>query len=88
ETFAVADGEFLDPGLVVWFQDTDLLQRLRAAGHPPRCVEASRIRHGLSETVMSEDPELRAWIATQVRADQATFEAKHGAQVAGAASAA
>jgi hypothetical protein len=39
----------------------------------------------LSATVLSEDAELRAWIATQVRADQAAFERKHGAAVAGAA---
>jgi hypothetical protein len=84
EEFAVEDGEFLDPELVVWFQDTDLLQRLRLAGRPPMLIEASTIRHGLSETVMSEDPALRAWIATQVKADQVAFEAKHGDAVAGA----
>jgi GT2 family glycosyltransferase len=85
EEFAVAEDEFLDPELVVWYQDTDLLARLRAAGRPPICVEASRIRHGLSETVGSEDPELRSWISQQVMADQRAFEAKHGAGVAGAA---
>lgn len=85
ETFAVADGELLDPEMVVWFQDTDLLVRLRAAGRPPLLVHESRIRHGLSETVLTEDPELRAWIAAQVRADQAAFERRHGTAVAGAA---
>jgi GT2 family glycosyltransferase len=75
ERFAVADGEFLDPSLVVWFQDTDLLDRLRAAGMPPLCVEASRIGHGLSETVSSEDPALRAWIREQVARDRARYEA-------------
>ncbi len=85
ETFAVEPDEFLDPQLVVWYQDTDLLARLRAIGRPPVCVDASRIRHGLSETVGSEDPQLRAWIARQVAADQAAFEAKHGTGVAGAA---
>jgi GT2 family glycosyltransferase len=85
DTFGVRDGEFLDPDLVVWYQDTDLLQRLREAGRPPVLVEASTIRHGLSETVGSEDPGLRAWIAAQVRADQAAFERKHGTAVAGAA---
>jgi GT2 family glycosyltransferase len=82
---AVADGEFLDPELVVWYQDTDLLTRLRAAGRPPGLVEGARIPHGLSETVGSEDPALRAWIAGQVRADQAAFERRHGTAVAGAA---
>jgi GT2 family glycosyltransferase len=75
--FAVAPGEFLDPQLVVWYQDTDLLERLRAAGRPPVCVPASRIRHGLSETVESEDPALRAWIERQVRLDKAHFDALH-----------
>ncbi|UGS33752.1 glycosyltransferase family 2 protein [Capillimicrobium parvum] len=85
DEFAVAEGEFLDPELVVWYQDTDLLQRLREAGRPPVLVETSTIRHGLSETVGSEDPGLRAWIAAQVRADQAAFEHRHGTAVAGAA---
>jgi GT2 family glycosyltransferase len=75
ERFTVAPGEFLDPSLVVWFQDTDLLDRLRAAGTPPVCVEASRIRHGLSETVESEDPALRAWIREQVARDKARYDA-------------
>jgi GT2 family glycosyltransferase len=85
EEFAVTQDEFLDPDLVVWYQDTDLLARLRAAGRPPLCVDASRIRHGLSETVASEDPQLRSWISAQVMADQRVFEAKHGDRVAGAA---
>jgi GT2 family glycosyltransferase len=85
ETHGVAAGEFFDPQLVVWYQDTDLLERLRQAGCPPVCVPASRIRHGLSETVASEDPALRAWIQRQVAADRVAFEAKHGAHVAGAA---
>jgi GT2 family glycosyltransferase len=75
ERFEVAPGEFLDPSLVVWFQDTDLLDRLRAAGKPPVCVEASRIRHGLSETVESEDPALRAWIREQVVRDKRHYDA-------------
>jgi GT2 family glycosyltransferase len=85
EAYAVAEDEFLDPELVVWFQDTDLLQRLRLDGRPPVLVEASRIRHGLSLTVGSEDPQLRAWINQQVAADKAAFERKHGSAVAGAA---
>lgn len=85
EEFAVAEDEFFDPDLVVWYQDTDLLARLRAAGRPPLCVDASRIRHGLSETVGSEDPLLRSWVSQQVARDQRAFEAKHGAGVAGAA---
>jgi GT2 family glycosyltransferase len=80
DEFAVEPGEFLHPALVVWYQDTDLLARLRAAGRPPVCIEASRIRHGLSETVESEDPQLRAWIAQQIRLDQARFEQLHPAR--------
>ena len=85
EGFAVAPGEFFDPELVVWYQDTDLLERLRRAGRPPEHVPASRIRHGLSETVASDDGTLRAWIAEQVARDRAAFERKHGGDVAGAA---
>ena len=85
EHFAVAPGEFFDPELVVWYQDTDLLERLRAAGRPPEHVPASRIRHGLSETVMSDDGTLRTWIGEQVVRDKAAFERKHGGDVAGAA---
>jgi 2-polyprenyl-3-methyl-5-hydroxy-6-metoxy-1,4-benzoquinol methylase len=86
ERFAVADGEFLDPDLVVWYQDTDLLHRLRMAGTPPVHVPRSQIRHLLSATVNSDEPALRAWVGRQVVADKAAFEAKHGTGVAGAAS--
>jgi GT2 family glycosyltransferase len=85
EEFATAPGEFLDPELVVWYQDTDLLVRLRAAGRPPQFVAESRVRHGLSQSVASDDPALKAWIQRQIRADQAAFEARHGAGVGGAA---
>ena len=72
-----APGEFFDPSLVVWYQDTDLLHRLRCAGRPPVLVDGSRIRHGLSETVASEDPELSAWIRQQVSGDRERFLRKH-----------
>ncbi len=85
DEFAVADGEFFDPSLVVWYQDTDLLQRLRLAGRPPLLVKEAHIRHGLSQTVATDDPALRAWIDQRILADQAAFEAKHGSNVAGAA---
>jgi hypothetical protein len=77
ERFEAEPGEFFDPRFRVWYQDTDLLARLRAAGTPPVCVESARIRHGLSETVASDDPELRAWIAETVAADREAFLAKH-----------
>ncbi|HUA72639.1 MAG TPA: glycosyltransferase [Solirubrobacteraceae bacterium] len=76
-SFSHDDGEFFDPSLVLWYQDTDLLHRLREAGRPPVFVESARIRHGLSETVGSEDPELAAWIRIQVAADRERFISKH-----------
>jgi GT2 family glycosyltransferase len=77
ERFETQPGEFFDPRFRVWYQDTDLLARLRAAGSPPLCVEGSRIRHGLSETVASDDPELRAWISQEVARDREAFLEKH-----------
>ena len=85
ERFGVAPGEFFDPGLRVWFQDTDLLVRLRTAGVPPLLVGESRVRHGLSETVGTADPALRAWIDAQIMRDRARFSAQHGDGVPGAA---
>jgi hypothetical protein len=72
-----APGEFFDPTLRVWFQDTDLLIRLRAIGQPPQLVRESRIRHALSATVRTEDPALRAWIEETIAADKAAFARKH-----------
>lgn len=77
ERFAHAPDEFFDPALRVWFQDTDLLLRLRAAGRPPRLVREARIRHGLSETVATDDPVLRAWIDREIAGDLRRFDAKH-----------
>jgi GT2 family glycosyltransferase len=77
ERFAAEPGEFFDPRFRVWYQDTDLLARLRDAGTPPVCVEASQIRHGLSETVASDDPELKAWVGQEVARDRDAFVAKH-----------
>jgi GT2 family glycosyltransferase len=77
DEFEAAPGRFLDERFTVWYQDTDLASRLAAAGRPPRLVEESQIRHGLSETVASDDPELRAWIAQTVERDREEFLAKH-----------
>jgi GT2 family glycosyltransferase len=74
-----APGEFFDPALRIWFQDSDLLVRLRRIGRPPLLVRASHIRHALSATVRSEDPALRAWIEATIAADRAAFERKHPA---------
>jgi GT2 family glycosyltransferase len=70
-------GEFLDPEMRVWFQDTDLLTRLRKAGTPPVRVESSTIRHTTSSTISTPDPELQAWIRTQTVKDRAVFEQRH-----------
>ncbi len=72
-----APGEFFDPSLRIWFQDTDLLVRLRAIGRPPLLVRAAHIRHALSATVRSEDPALRAWIEATIAADREAFLRKH-----------
>jgi GT2 family glycosyltransferase len=77
DAFSHAPGQFFDPSLVLWYQDTDLLLRLRQAGRPPLVVESARIRHGLSQSVASDDPELSAWIKVQVAADRERFIAKH-----------
>ncbi len=77
ERDAHAPDEFFDPALRVWYQDTDLLTRLRAAGRPPRLVREARIRHGLSRTVASEDPVLGAWVKRTVLEDRAAFARKH-----------
>ncbi len=77
EQFSHEPGQFFDPQLVLWYQDTDLLHRLRQAGRPPRVVQSAQIRHGLSQSVRSEDPELAAWIRVQVAADRERFVAKH-----------
>ena len=74
---AHAPGEFFDPALRVWYQDTDLLQRLRAIGRPPLLVRDARIRHALSATVATEDPTLRTWIERTVQEDRTTFLRKH-----------
>jgi GT2 family glycosyltransferase len=77
DLYGAEPGEFFDPRFRIWYQDTDLLARLRAAGAPPVCVDGSRIRHGLSETVASDDPELREWISREVARDREAFLEKH-----------
>jgi hypothetical protein len=51
--------------------------RLHAAGTPPVRVEASGVQHGLSESLESDDPELRAWVAGQIARDREVFARKH-----------
>lgn len=77
ERIGHAPGELFDPQFSVWYQDSDLLVRLVGEGREPQLVRASEIHHGLSETVNTDDPELRAWIRWQVAADQRRFLEKH-----------
>lgn len=85
--FEVHPGEFFDPRFSVWFQDTDLLLRLRQAGCPPVLVPASKIRHGLSQTVHTTQPELARWIRAEIARDERRFFAKYpGAHVSQRAS--
>jgi hypothetical protein len=76
ERLSHAPGELFDPRFVIWFQDTDLLVRAKAAGTPPRLVTRSRIRHGLSRTLETREEALSAWIRKTVADDQAMFRAK------------
>jgi GT2 family glycosyltransferase len=77
DEFGHAPGELFDPSLVIWFQDTDLLNTLQRAGRPPVLVRESTIRHGLSETLGSPDLRLGAWVREQIELDKRRFEAKH-----------
>lgn len=77
ERFGHSPTEFFDPSFMVWYQDTDLLHRLRQAGAPPLLVEDSQIRHGLSQTIASEDPVLKEWIRGKVALDRERFIQKH-----------
>jgi hypothetical protein len=77
EELAHAPGELFDPQFRVWYQDTDLLARLRDAGRPPQFVRESRIRHLLSATIETKDSELRGWIDEVVGEDRAAFRRKH-----------
>ncbi len=75
--FGHSRSELFDPSLPVYFQDTDLLMSLRAAGRPPVLVRESTIRHGLSVTLGSTEPRLSAWVQEHLNLDKARFEAKH-----------
>lgn len=76
-THSHAPGELFDPAFAVWYQDTDLLQRLLLAGRPPVLVERSRIRHGLSQTINSDDEQMRTWAQARIAEDREAFLRKH-----------
>jgi glycosyltransferase involved in cell wall biosynthesis len=74
----VAPGEFYDLDLLVWYQDIDLLQRLRRLGTPPRCVPESRVRHFGARTTEATAPRaLKLWFHERRVQDQGRFWAKH-----------
>jgi hypothetical protein len=82
ERFASAPGEFYDMDMVVWCQDLDLRNRLRALGMPPKCVPESRIRHVGARTmvvVASRGP-LWKWVHEQRGRDLAAFLDKDPAE--------
>ncbi|WDT94586.1 glycosyltransferase [Thermoleophilum album] len=77
DELSVRPGEFFDPELRVWYQDTDLAVRLLDAGTPPVLVPGSRVVHQLSRTVASDDRQLAAWVDIQRARDRVAFERKH-----------
>ncbi len=81
ELLSATEGAFFDPELRIWFQDSDLMLRLRELGKPPKLVSDSQISHGFSETLRAPDPTLANWIKDVVKEDQAIFVAKWGEDV-------
>lgn len=78
QQFSHRDGEFFDVELSIWFQDSDLLLKLYEADEPPHLVEDSTISHSFSATLSSEDPQLKAWILSQIRRDKERFVERWG----------
>jgi glycosyltransferase involved in cell wall biosynthesis len=68
--FCESPGEFFDPAMKVWFQDTDLKRRLDLAGCPPVFVPYSQIAHEGSQTI--SDPAF----TEQIGFDRQEFAAK------------
>ena len=69
---------FFDPELVIYFQDSDLLMRLRSWGKPPKHVQESYISHRFSATIMTKDPELSSWINRVIVSDRDRFVKRWG----------
>lgn len=70
---------FFDPALVIYFQDSDLLLRMRKMGNPPKHVPSSFISHKFSATVGQSEPEIASWIAETVKQDEGLFVQRWGA---------
>jgi Glycosyl transferase family 2 len=79
ERMEAQPGEFFDPAMTVWYQDTDLSLRLSAIGAQPLCVPVSNIRHQLHQTASLTHPDsaFNAWIRGRVSSDSAYFHIKH-----------
>ncbi len=71
---------FFDPKLVIYFQDSDLLMRLRSWGKPPKHIQESNISHRFSATLATRDPELSSWINKVVASDRDLFVKRWGAK--------
>lgn len=69
---------FFDPDLQIWFQDSDLLLKLRAKGVPPVLVANSIISHSFSATLSTTETALSNWISTRIKDDQANFVSRWG----------
>ncbi|MHB8189463.1 MAG: glycosyltransferase family 2 protein [Ferrimicrobium sp.] len=78
--FRWSEGDFFDPGLRIWFQDSDLLLRLRNAGLPPRYIPQSVITHQFSVSLNDTEVELHQWVVSQRLRDQARFEERWGSR--------
>jgi hypothetical protein len=69
---------FFDPELLVYFQDSDLLMRLRQKGKPPKHVSESFVSHSFSASVATNESDLRAWIDKTVISDRNRFVDRWG----------
>lgn len=68
EKFGVEEGEFLDPELKIFYQDVDLMMRMKQVGRSPVWVQDSEITHGGSSSILDDDS--RAWVKDQIDQDR------------------
>ncbi len=71
---------FFDPELVIYFQDSDLLMRLRRLGQPPKHVPESYVSHRFSATLTTKDHDLSNWIQSVIASDRDIFVKRWGAR--------
>ncbi len=70
---SVSTESFYNEALKIWYQDTDLLLRMKLQGIRPEFVPESTISHGFSETLRTPDIVLSAWINRTIDRDRETF---------------